>query len=195
MIVAAVAITLNATDGQSTPSGTSKAAALHGLTLVPPQPAPPIELRNYLGQPVSLADYRGRAVLVTFLYVHCPDVCPLITAKLHTVLTSLGHHASEVQVLAVSVDPHGDKPTAVVAFLHAHQMTGRIQYLIGTAAQLVPVWEAWHVGSQRDTSNPALVDHTAAIYGLSASQRVTTLYSSDFNPSDVAADVPVLLHR
>jgi protein SCO1/2 len=195
MIVAAVTIALNSGGSKPTAAATSKSDALHGLTFVPPQPAPPIQLRNYLGQPVNLSEYRGKAMLVTFLYVHCPDVCPLITSKLHTVLTLLGRRASEVQVLAVSVDPHGDKPAAVAIFLHAHQMTGRMQYLIGNAAALVPVWEAWHVGSQQDTSNPELVNHTALVYGVSASQRLTTLYSSDFNPSDVAADVPALLHR
>ena len=53
-----------------------------GTLALPAKPAPPIELRNYLGQPVTLAQYRGRAVLVTFLYTNCPDVCPLITSNL-----------------------------------------------------------------------------------------------------------------
>ena len=50
--------------------------------LEPPTPAPPLALRNYLGQPVNIADYRGKAVLVTFLYTNCPDICPLIASDL-----------------------------------------------------------------------------------------------------------------
>src|ERR1700686_1174934 len=51
-------------------------------TLTPVKAAPPLTLHNYLGQPVNIASYRGKAVLVTFIYTHCPDVCPLITSNL-----------------------------------------------------------------------------------------------------------------
>ena len=40
--------------------------------LDPPKPAPPLALRNYLGQPVNIDSYRGKVVLVTFLYTTCP---------------------------------------------------------------------------------------------------------------------------
>ncbi len=49
--------------------------------LSPPAAAPPLALHNYLGQPVNISSYRGKAVLVTFLYTNCPDVCPLISMK------------------------------------------------------------------------------------------------------------------
>ncbi len=54
------------------------------------QAAPPLALRNYLGQPVNIASYRGKAVLVTFLYTHCPDVCPLITSNLRVAQNLMG---------------------------------------------------------------------------------------------------------
>jgi hypothetical protein len=57
-----------------------------GATLSPVNAAPDLSLRNYLGDPVNIRGYRGRAVLVTFLYTHCPDVCPLITANLRNAL-------------------------------------------------------------------------------------------------------------
>ena len=75
------------------PAGAVEAGAgegFYGTLALPSKPAPPIQLRNYLGQPVTLSEYRGRAVLVTFLYTNCPDVCPLITAKLRTALDMLG---------------------------------------------------------------------------------------------------------
>src|SRR5437879_6713868 len=50
--------------------------------LTPVAAAPPLVLRNYLGQPVNIQSYKGKAVLVTFIYTHCPDVCPLITSNL-----------------------------------------------------------------------------------------------------------------
>src|SRR5271165_1085216 len=137
--------------------------------LTPVQPAPPLALRNYLGQPVNIASYRGKAVLVTFLYTNCPDVCPLITSQLRVAQNLMGSaKASKVQIIAVSVDPRGDTPSAVAAFLARHGMTGRMQYLIGSAAELARTWKAWSVGSTREVGQPNLVAHSALIYGVSA---------------------------
>lgn len=164
-----------------------------GLVFSPATPAPPIELRNYLGQPVNIASYKGKAVLVTFLYTNCPDVCPLITASLHATLELLGPAESKhVQIIAVSVDPRGDTPAAVAAFLARHEMTGRMQYLIGSGAELARVWKAWGVGSERDVTQPQFVNHTGIVYGISASGLRTTAYAANFTPGELAHDVPLL---
>jgi protein SCO1 len=161
----------------------------------PPAPAPPLALHNYLGQPMNIASYRGRAVLVTFIYTHCPDVCPLITAGLHTTLELLGSRSSQVQIIAVSVDPRGDTKKAVAAFLAEHKMTGRMLYLTGDAHELARVWKAWGVGSERDARQPQFVEHSGLVYGISASGRRTTIYASNFIPAELAHDVPLLAAR
>jgi protein SCO1/2 len=161
----------------------------------PPSPAPPLALHNYLGQPVNIASYRGRAVLVTFLYTNCPDVCPLITASLHSSLELLGSRSSQAQIIAVSVDPRGDTTKAVAAFLARHRMTGRMLYLTGTAHELAHVWKAWGVGSERDVQQPQFVNHSGLVYGISASGKRSTIYASNFIPAELAHDVPLLAAR
>jgi protein SCO1/2 len=164
--------------------------------LQPAQPAPALALRNYLGQPVNIAQYKGKAVLVTFLYTSCPDVCPLIASNLRVALNLLGSKMdAKVQVIAVSVDPHGDTPSAVAAFLARHGMTGRMQYLIGSAKELARVWKAWGVGSERDAQQPQFINHTGLVYGVTGSGKRLTLYSSSFQPSEIAHDVPLLIAR
>jgi protein SCO1/2 len=201
-IVAAVilgGLTALLTGGSSKPKLPGGASSAHttgyaGLLLSPIIAAPPIDtLRNFQGQPVDLARYRGKAVFVTFLYTHCPDVCPLIAGNLHNALAALGSRASDVQLIAVSVDPRGDTPGAVAAFLRKHALLGQMQYLIGSGHQLAPVWSAWHVGSERDVGNPGLVNHSALIYGISASGKLTTVYDATFNPREIVHDVPALL--
>jgi protein SCO1 len=167
-------------------------AQLYGTLALPAKQAPPIHLRNYLGQPVTLAEYRGKVVLVTFLYANCPDICPLIASNLRVALNMLGRRASEVQVIAVSVDPRGDTPASVARFVREHEMAGRMQYLIGSAAELAPTWAAWNVGSERDVGQPQLVSHSALVYGISASGKLTTIYPDTFEPSEIAHDVPKL---
>jgi protein SCO1/2 len=174
------------------PGGAS--ASFEGGVLNPIEPAPSLStLRDYQGQPVSLASYRGKAVFVTFLYTHCPDACPLIAADLHTALLQLGARASRVQLIAVSVDPRGDTPRAVADFLKEHGLTGQMQYLVGSGRELAPVWSAWHVGSSRDVGNPELVNHTALVYGVSAGGKLTTIYPAGFSPSQIVHDVRGLL--
>jgi len=165
-------------------------------TLSPATTAPPLRLRNYLGQPVDIAQYRGKPALVTFIYTHCPDVCPLITSNLRVAQNLLGADGpSKAQVIAVSVDSKGDNRRTVAAFLKAHEMTGRMQYLIGSTSELARVWRAWGVGSERDAKNPDLVEHSGVIYGITASGKRATLYSARFKPADVAHDVPLLAAR
>src|SRR6185437_9027300 len=147
----AVALTIGGSSASQEPSKLANSEFHAEGLLSPPRPAPALALRNYLGQPVNIAAYRGKAVLVTFLYTHCPDICPLIASQLHNALNAMGAAtASKAEIIAVSVDPKGDTRQAVAGFLAAHQMTGRMQYLVGSTHELGRVWEAWGVGSERD---------------------------------------------
>jgi protein SCO1 len=180
------------TTGTGASKGSTVAYDAEG-ELTPFKQAPPIVLRNYLGQPINLASYRGKAVLVTFLYTNCPDICPLITSNLRVAQNLMGPKvAAKAQIIAVSVDPKGDTRKAVASFLARHEMTGRMQYLTGTAHELAHVWEAWGVGSERDAQQPQFINHTGAIFGITASGKRETLYSASFKPADIAHDVPLL---
>lgn len=198
-LVAALSILLlGGSSKPSLPDGAQQRASgsgYSGMLALPSKPAPAINLKNYLGVPVTLKEYRGKAVLVTFLYTNCPDICPLITSDLRVAMKRLGAKAGQAQIIAVSVDPRGDTPAAVAKFLRAHEMLGRMQYLIGSAPELARTWKAWSVGSSREAGQPSLVAHSALIYGISASGRVTTLYPAIFEPAQIVHDVPRLAAR
>ena len=78
-------------------------------------------LVDHNGKPRSLADFRGKAVVVFFGYTQCPDFCPTTLAELAAAMQKLGPDASRVQVLFVTVDPSfiglfgDDKATSEVA--------------------------------------------------------------------------------
>jgi protein SCO1 len=187
-------LTVGGSAAQQAPKARARQAAFDAqAVLTPVSQAPPLALHNYLGQPVNIDSYRGKAVLVTFLYTNCPDVCPLITSNLRVAQNLMGPaQSSKVQIIAVSVDPRGDTPKAVAAFLARHEMTGRMQYLVGSAAQLARVWQAWGVGSERDEQQPQFVNHTGLIYGITASGKRMTVYAASFQPAEIAHDVPLL---
>jgi protein SCO1/2 len=170
-------------------------ASFSGAVARPALPAAPLALKDYTGKRVDLRDYRGKAVLVTFLYSHCPDVCPLIVGHLHTAQAELGAAAKRLQIVAVSTDPRGDTRGAVASFLRQRRMAGRMNFLLGTRSELGRVWKAWHIVANPAKSNPDRVEHSALIYGISASGKVTTLYPANFKPAWVVHDVPLLAAR
>jgi protein SCO1/2 len=163
-----------------------------GAEASPPRPEAPLRLDNYLGEPVNIKRFKGKAVLVTFIYTHCPDVCPLIVSHIRTALALLGPQAKDVQVVAVSTDPRGDNRKTVTAFLRERGMSGRMQYLIGTRAELGRVWRDWQVVAKPAKAGRDLVEHSALIYGIAADGKVTTLYPANFRPSQLVHDVPLL---
>ena len=198
LLAGAAALAISLSGGSSRPAlpgGVRQGApgsGFFGTLAVPARPAPAIDLRNSRGQRVTLAAYRGKAVFVTFLYTHCPDVCPLMASNLGVALNELGRRASSAQLIAISVDPSGDTPAAVGHFLAGHGLAGRMQYLIGSPAQLARTWAAWSVGSAREVGQPDRVAHSALVYGITASGLLKTLYPASFDPAQIVHDVPKL---
>lgn len=163
-----------------------------GGELTPPKTAPPIALHTANGKKVTLAAQHGRYVLVTFIYTHCPDVCPLITQNLNAALRAIGPSARKnVRVLAVSVDPVGDTPNAVRAYAREKHLYPQFEYLIGTRAELRRVWKAWHVLAVQ--AKPDLVDHVAYTALIDTKGKERVLYDSSVHATQVVHDLRVLM--
>ena len=190
--VASIALGLSACGGSS--GSDPKKPDYAGGVATPQVSAPPLQLNDSVGEPVNIDDYRGKAVLVTFVYSHCPDVCPLIVGHLHAAQAKLGSEADKLQIIAVSVDPERDTPKAVNKFLADHQMTGKMKFLIGSRPELERTWKAWHIraASGKSKKDPELVEHSALVYGVDASGKITTIYPANFSPQMIVHDVPLL---
>jgi protein SCO1 len=184
----------------SSQTQTGSTASLSNLDVKLPAPAqlraatPQFALRDSTGKLIRLSQFRGTAVLLTFIYDHCPDTCPLIVANLHTALLKLGAAASKLQVIAISVDPTGDTAATVRRFLAAHEMTGRMEYLIGSFTELAPIWKAYGVQVQGSPETRE-VGHSAFLYGITASGSVLVVYPPTFDPAWVAHDAPLLARQ
>ena len=173
------------------PAVTAPQKRFAGGELLPPRTAPPIALHDAAGRPVSLAGQHGRAVLVTFIYTHCPDVCPLIAKNLNAALRELGPERTRVRVLAVSVDPAGDTPRAVRAYTRRMRLLPQFRYLIGSRSALRRVWGAWHVLAV--ASRPDVVDHVAYTALVDPTGKERVLYDASVHASQVLHDLRVLL--
>ena len=154
-------------------------------------PAPNFRLTDQFGNQISLQQFKGKPVVLTFLYTHCPDVCPLTAEHLHSAMLELGKDAHNVAVLAVSTDPKRDDVASAMQFSQQHQMTDYWHYLVGTQEQLSPVWANYSIYAQTQQEN---VNHSMAIFVIDKQghERVF-LSSNDFTPAQLTADLKTLL--
>ena len=190
-LVVALAATACGSKSESIPTISVGATKFAGGELDPPRALPDFTLRDQSGHEVSMAAQRGKLVLLTFLYTHCPDVCPLITQNLNEGLRMLGPARDDVRVLAVSVDPEGDTPKSVHAFAKAHHLLPQFHYLTGSRAELTKVWKAYDVAAV--ARDPELVDHTAYTMLVDRSGQGRVIYDSQVKAKDVVHDVRLLL--
>jgi protein SCO1/2 len=146
--------------------------------------APDFALRDQAGKVVRLSKLRGRYVVVSFLYTHCPDVCPLIADNLNRALA----RSRGLTVLAVSVDPKGDTPASVRKFVRAHRLRPGFRYLTGTHAQLQPIWNAYHLAVQPGTT----IAHSAFEVLVDRRGNERLLYDAQVKSADVVHDLRVL---
>jgi protein SCO1 len=169
--------------------------ALQGAVVTPPAPTYDFSLHDPDNKVVRLSALRGKAVVLTFLYAHCPDVCPLTAEKLHETYRQLGGTANRVALLAVSVDPKGDTPEAVRTFLTTHHVTGELSYLTGSYAELKRVWSYYYVSSNAKDTPPKtvdLVDHTSVVYVIDPSGNLRVFLPGNFDPKDLTTDLKIL---
>ena len=142
----AIVVAAASRDEGEAPSGDAP-RSFEGTTLPPRLRAPDFALRNQDGERVSMRALRGRAAIVTFLYTTCEDSCPGQAQQIKGGLDELGH---DVPALAISVDPPGDSPARARRFLFDAGMTGRMDFVLGSRAQLEPLWRAYAIQPQSD---------------------------------------------
>ena len=126
-----------------------------GFLRPPGAMAPDFRLRDQDGEPVTMAEYRGRPVAVTFVYSTCEDTCPALVDQVRGALDDTG---ADVPLLAVSVDPANDTEARARRFLGERRMTGRARFLLGDERALRAVWKGYGVAPQRGD-----LDHSATV--------------------------------
>ncbi len=176
------------TNGIKSPATQSRfdGMAATGLT------APNFTLHDQHGQSLSLSSEHGKFVIITFLYVHCKNVCPVIAQQLNQALRELSPAArNEVRVLAVSVDPKGDTPAAVAHFIAVHRLLPQFLYLTGSVKTLEAVWAGYHIASTQ-TGSALVVGHTAIEILLNRDLQPQTVYDATVTPQQVLHDLRVL---
>ena len=148
-------------------------------------------LSDHGGAARSLADYRGKAVALTFGYVSCPDVCPTTLALAAEAVRSLGEQGARVQVLFVTVDPERDAAEVLGRYVPAFHPS--FVGLRGDSAATAKVAKDFRIFYQKHPNGT--VDHTAGLFVFDPSGRLRLFHSAQQSAADLAHDLRLLLEK
>ena len=122
-------------------------------------------LKDADGKVRTLADFKGKVVVLFFGYAQCPDVCPTTMTEMAQVKQQLGSDGDKLQVLFVTVDPARDTPEVLKAYMGAFD-PGFVA-LIPTPEQLATIAKDFKVYFKKvDGKTPTSysMDHSAASF-------------------------------
>jgi len=152
-------------------------------------------LVDHNGTPRTLADFRGKAVVVFFGYTQCPDVCPTTLSELAEAMRRLGPDAARVQVLFVTVDPERDTPELLKQYVPAFNptflgLTGDTAAIERTAKEFKIIYRK----QPGTTAGDYTMDHSAGTFVYDPQGRLRVYVGYGQGPDVFAHDIRELLH-
>jgi protein SCO1 len=146
-IALVLAIVLGDGHGGSSPSANTPSADhngdFDGAAFPPGVRGHDFTLTNQRGQRVSLSAYRGKVVVLAFLFSKC-RTCVLVADQVRGALDEI-EGTRGVATIFVSTDPRADTRASVNRFLSETSLSGHIEYLTGTPEELGPIWKAYAI--------------------------------------------------
>ena len=170
----------------------SRATALTGGTTLGDKPAPAFALTDQTGATITLAQLKGHPVVLTFLDATCTTECPITAQYLDWTAQRLGTRADQVIWLAMTVNPT-NVPADVTTFMTKNKVQVRLHVLLGTQAELAPLWKAYYIEVVPPATPGGDVEHTVVTYLIDSQGRERELLSQGYDPKAAAADLSVLL--
>ena len=146
-------------------------------------------------QPRTLESFKGRATVLFFGYMFCPDYCPTTMTTLNAALSKMKpEDAAKVQVIFVTVDPKRDQPKVLAEYVHAFNPTfaglyGSDEQTAATAKEFKIIYQK----AQVKDDNTYLVDHSTQMYAFDPQGRIRLMIRHEAGADAIAKDLTVLL--
>lgn len=151
-------------------------------------------LTDHNGKARTLADFKGKVVLMFFGYTQCPDVCPTTMAEMAAVMKELGPLADQVQVLFVTVDPERD--TQALLAQYVPRFDPRFLGLYGSAqatAKVAKDFKVFYAKVEGRSKGSYTVDHTAGSYVFDRTGKLRLFVRHGQGPAPIVHDLKLLL--
>ena len=162
-------------------------------TLTPVMPAPELKLDGSDGKPLSLANYRGKVVLLAFGFSNCGEVCPVTLFTLASARRKLGDQAAGVQVVYVTVDPQRDDAAQMRKFLGSFDAT--FVGGVGTMAQIEAAEKSYGISVSRKVyaDGSYTIGHSSSIYIIDRGGGLRAVMPYGHPVDDFVHDLKILL--
>jgi protein SCO1/2 len=150
---------------------------------------PDVTLIDQHGAKVPLASLRGKPVLVGFIHTLCKGPCEMMTAKMHSVETSLKDRSrAGLNIISITTDPADDTPAQLLKYSQSQGVTGdRWLFLTGSHDDIERVMHIYHVSHIDD--DDAMM-HVMKLFLVGPDGRLVGTYPGmDSNPKLIAADI------
>ena len=153
------------------------------------------QLTDFNGRPRSLADYKGKVVVVFFGFTQCPDVCPTTMNEMAQVKKLLGTDGDKLQVVFISIDPERDTPEVLKAYMGSFDpsFTGLYAASPDALAALAKDFKIYYKKVDGKTPTSYSMDHTAASYVYDPQGRLRLYARYGIGPQAMADDIRLLL--
>jgi protein SCO1/2 len=151
-------------------------------------------LTDHHGKARTLADFKGKVVVMFFGYTQCPDVCPTTMAEMAAVMKELGPLADQVQVLFVTVDPERDTQALLAQYVPAFDP--RFLGMYGDAAATAKVareFKVFYAKVAGKAPGSYSMDHTAGSYVFDKQGKVRLFLRHGQGAAPIVHDLKQLL--
>ena len=151
-------------------------------------------LTDHTGKPSTMADFRGKVVVIFFGYTQCPDVCPTTLSEMRQVMQLLGSDAQRLQVLFVTVDPARDTPELLSKYVPSFNPS--FLGLYGDNAAIEKVTKDFKITyrvAAGKTADSYTVDHSAASLAFDPQGRLRLFINYGLGADKIAPDIKKLL--
>jgi protein SCO1/2 len=168
--------------------------SLANLAAADRSPAPPFALVDQNAVPLALADLRGQAVLLDFIWTRCPGPCPVLTGIMADVQQALPPEVrARTRLVSITLDPANDTTEALHAYARKRALdTSGWSLLTGSQEQVDAVTRGYGVFAARAADGT--IDHLVAIFLIDPEGRIAERYIGlDHQPAEIAKDVARIL--
>jgi protein SCO1 len=167
----------------------------------PGEDVPDFAFTNQSGRPISLSQYRGKVLLVTFIYTRCPfsDFCPIMSSNFAQINQRIASDPSlaGIHLLSISFDPEHDTPRVLrnygfsVAHTRSPALFDRWEFAAPTAADLPKIADFFAL---KVTPDGGFLTHNLSTTVISRDGKIVTWYHrSDWQVSDLIKDATTAL--
>ncbi|HEX8477299.1 MAG TPA: SCO family protein [Telluria sp.] len=151
-------------------------------------------LTDHNGKPRTIADFKGKVIVMFFGYTQCPDVCPTTMVEMANVVKELGPAGKDVQVLFVTIDPERDKPALLAQYVPAFNPTFLGLYGDAAAtARTAKEFKVYYAKVPGSTPENYSMDHTAGSYVFDRNGKIRLFLRHGKGAASIVPDLRQLL--